>query len=243
MSHPMIKKRFATYLIFSALITPGPVMSEPINEQYEQKNQTESSRERNVESSGFYTSLGLSIGLTSNISLESTNDSAPWISDESYQINKTIGPNIAIGYIFPGAWRLEGEYLGLYSTATNKFKILGRKTWNDGDQVATNLVQLNVIKDIKTNSKFTPYIGGGLGIAFSQYNVMNGVHKGSASGTTLAGQGKAAISYQLSKDTSFYLGYRIVWINGGNTIDVWSDNPKTGDHLQQSVDAGIRIRL
>ena len=69
MSHPMIKKRFATYLIFSALITPGPVMSEPINEQYEQKNQTESSRERNVENSGFYTSLGLSIGLTSNIFL------------------------------------------------------------------------------------------------------------------------------------------------------------------------------
>ena len=86
-------------------------------------------------------------------------------------------------------------------------------------------------------------IGGGLGIAFSQYNVMNGVHKGSASGTTFAGQGKAGISYELSKDTSFYLGYRIVWINGGNTIDVWSDNPKTQDHLQQSVDAGIRIRL
>ena len=177
------------------------------------------------------------------MSLASTNDSAPWISDESYQINKTIGPNIAIGYIFPGAWRLEGEYLGLYPTATNKFKILGRKNWNDGDQVATNLVQLNVIKDIKINSKFTPYIGGGLGFAFSQYNVMNGVHKGSASGTTFAGQGKAGISYELSKDTSFYLGYRIVWINGGNTIDVWSDNPKTGDHLQQSVDAGIRIRL
>lgn len=44
-------------------------MSEPINEQYEQKNQTESNRERNIESSDFYTSLDLSIGLTSNISL------------------------------------------------------------------------------------------------------------------------------------------------------------------------------
>ena len=218
-------------------------MPEPINEQYEQKKQTQSNRERNIENSGFYTSLGVSIGLTSNMSLESTNDSAPQISDESYQINKTIWPNIAIGYIFPGAQRLEGEYLGLYPTATNKFKILGRKTWNDGDQVATNLAQLNVIKDIKTNSKFTPYIGGGLGFAFSQYNVMNGVHKGSASGTTFASQCKAGISYELSKDTSFYLGYRIVWINGGNTIDVWSDNPKTGDHLQQSVDAGISIRL
>lgn len=59
-------------------------MSELINEQYEQKNMTESSREHNVENSGFYTSLGLSIGLTSNISLESTNNSVPWISDESY---------------------------------------------------------------------------------------------------------------------------------------------------------------
>ncbi|KZR66259.1 hypothetical protein PMIT1306_00205 [Prochlorococcus sp. MIT 1306] len=81
----MMKERFATCLIFSALIMPGPVMSKPINEQYEQKNLTESSRERNAENSGFYTSLGLSIGLTSNMSLESTNDSAPWISDESYK--------------------------------------------------------------------------------------------------------------------------------------------------------------
>jgi len=39
------------------------------------------------------------------------------------------------------------------------------------------------------------------------------------------------------------LGYRIAWINGGNTIDAWSDKPKTENHLQQSVDAGIRIRL
>ena len=129
----MLKKRFTTCLISSALILPGPVMSEPINEQYEQKNLDESSREGDVDNRGFYTSLGLSIGLTSNVPLESTNNSAPWISDESYQINKTIGPNIAIGYIFPGAWRLEGEYLGLYPTATNKFRILGRKTWNDGD--------------------------------------------------------------------------------------------------------------
>ena len=104
-------------------------------------------------------------------------------------------------------------------------------------------MQLNVIKDIKINSKFTPYIGGGLGFVFSQYNVMNGIHKGSASGKAIAGHGKAGISYEISKDTSSCLGYRIVWINGGNTIDVWSDKPKTEDHLQQSVDAGIRIRL
>ena len=57
-------------------------MSEPINEQYEQKNQTELSRERDFENSSFYTSLELSIDLTSNLSLESSNDSAPWISDE-----------------------------------------------------------------------------------------------------------------------------------------------------------------
>ncbi len=239
----MVKKRITTCLISSALMIPGPAMSESIKDQYEQKNLAESSRQGDSDNSRFYTSLGLSIGLISNISLESTNNSAPWISGESYQINKTIGPNIAIGYIFPGAWSLEGEYLGLYPTATNKFKISERKTWNNGDQVATNLVQLNVIKDIKINSKFTPYIGGGLGFVFSQYNVMNGIHKGSASGTTIAGHGKAGISYEISKDTSSCLGYRIVWINGGNTIDVWSDKPKTEDHLQQSVDAGIRIRL
>ncbi|KZR66260.1 hypothetical protein [Prochlorococcus sp. MIT 1306] len=104
-------------------------------------------------------------------------------------------------------------------------------------------MQPNVIKDIKTNSKFTPYIRGGLGFTFSEYNVMSGAHKGCASGTTFAGQGKTGISNELSKDTSFYLGYRIAWISGGNTIDAWSDNPKTGDHLQQSVDTGIRIRL
>ena len=56
-------------------------------------------------------------------------------------------------------------------------------------------------------------------------------------------KGKAGISCEISKETSYYLCYRIVCINGGNTIDVWSDKPKTEDYLQQSVDDGICILL
>ena len=108
-----------------------------------------------------------------------------------------------------------------------------------GNQVSTSLIQLNLIKGISTGSRFMPYIGGGLGIAANRYTTP----QSSASGTTFAGQGKAGISYAISKATNLDLGYRIVGIGGGTSLTFWGDRPTTANRVQQSVDLTLRVGL
>jgi opacity protein-like surface antigen len=186
---------------------------------------------------GFYAALGLSVGFGTRAPIVDSSDSS--FSNEYWTTSTTLGPNVGVGYGFGQGWRAELEYLGYYPQATNHYTRNGRAAQVSGNQVATNAVQLNLLKDIATGSKFTPYIGGGVGFASSQYNVQ----EGSVSGTDFAGQGKVGVSYAISKTTSAYLGYRIMGIGGGTRLTFWSDQPRTGSRLQQGLDAGIRIKL
>ena len=119
-----------------------------------------------------------------------------------------------------------------YPQATNDVTENGQFRQLSGNQVATNAIQFNVFKDIPLGSRLTPYIGGGIAFATSQYNVVGG----SATGTTFAGQGKVGLSYAVSPITS-------VGISGGTTLSFWSDRPITGAKVQQSLDAGVRFGL
>lgn len=187
---------------------------------------------------GIYTAIGIGVGFGSSIGIDDAPSSA--FSNETFTTNTTVGPNVAVGYAFPGAWRAEVEYLGLFAGATNTFTESGKRLSASGYQVATNAVQFNLLKDIPTGSRFTPYIGGGLGFAATQYNVPDA---GSATGTTFAGQGKVGVAYALSPSTSVYLGYRIMGIGGGTDLSFFSDQPTTKTRVQQSLDAGFRFRL
>jgi len=186
---------------------------------------------------GPYASLGASVGFGTGISIILPASSA--YSNESFKTSTTLGPNVALGYGFGQGWRVEAEYIGYYSPATNYFTLNGQASQANGSQIATNAVQFNVLKDIGTGSRFTPYIGGGVGFASSQYNVQ----EGSVTGTTFAGQGKIGVSYAINKAASAYVGYRIMGIGGNTTFSIWSDKPTTGSRLQQGLDAGIRIKL
>ncbi len=150
-----------------------------------------------------------------------------------------LRPNLALGYGFGQGWRVEAEYIGYYSPASNFFTLNGQASQVNGNQIATNAIQFNVLKDIRTGSSFSPYIGGGVGFASSQYNVQ----EGSVTGTTFAGQGKVGVSYAINKATSAYVGYRIMGIGGNTTLSFLGDKPTTGSRLQQGLDAGIRIKL
>ena len=96
-----------------------------------------------------------------------------------------------------------------------------------------------IIKDIPTNSKITPYIGGGVGFASSRYSVP----EGSQTATTFAGQAKVGISYAASPNTDIYFGYRLLSIAGGTSLDFWSDKPTTKTRIQHSLDLGVRYRF
>ncbi len=209
--------------------------SEPIPEP-EVKNRVSSGQQSDDIDTGFYASLGMSIGINADIPVKET---TPIYSDESFKTSTTIGPNVAVGYSFPEQWRVELEYLGLFADTSDQFKLKGQQFIDKGDQVSTNIFQLNLIKDLPTSSRLTPYLGGGLGLAHSVYSV----RQGSAAGSSFAAQGKAGLALSLTPRTRMYLGYRVVWINGGTTLDFWSDRPSMEGHLQQSVDMGVRVML
>ena len=186
---------------------------------------------------GFYTSVGISVGIEGSVPINDPSNSA--FSNESFQTDPTIAPNVAIGYSFPGAWRAELEYVGYFAESSNKFTLGGIDYSVGGGKVDTNAVQINILKDIPTNSKITPYIGGGVGFASSRYSVP----EGSQTGTTFAGQAKVGISYAASPNTDIYFGYRLLSIAGGTSLDFWSDNPTTKTRIQHSLDLGVRYRF
>ena len=186
---------------------------------------------------GFYTSVGISAGIEGSVPINDTSNSA--FSNESFQTDPTIAPNVAIGYSFPGAWRAELEYVGYFAESSNKFTLGAIDYSVGGGKVDTNAVQINILKDIPTNSKITPYIGGGVGLASSRYSVP----EGSQTGTTFAGQAKVGISYAASPNTDIYFGYRLLSIAGGTSLEFWSDKPTTKTRIQHSLDLGVRYRF
>jgi hypothetical protein len=130
----------------------------------------------------FYESLGISVGLEGSVPINAPSNSA--CSNESFQTDPTIAPNVAISNSFPGVWRAELEYLGYFAYAANKFILGGIDYSVSGGKVDTNAVQINKIKYIPTHSKITPYIDGGVGLASSRYRVPEGPQLG----TTFAGK-------------------------------------------------------
>lgn len=112
--------------------------------------------------------------------------------------NHNLGGLGAIGYYFnphfrteiEGGYRhlkahsitLEGESIN-YSQSTDLYSLMG-----------------NAYYDIATYNKFTPYIGAGLGLVHKDDNAGNG--------NALGYQGLVGVNYEVSNNSSIFLGYR-----------------------------------
>ena len=187
---------------------------------------------------GFYASFGVSIGFENSVPVRVPSNSA--YSNESFESKQTVAPNVAIGKSFSGAWRAEVEYVGYFADTALKATFGGVDYTKGGYMIDTNAFFFNIFKDFPTSTKFTPYLGLGIGPAFTRYSTPA---VGSESGTSFAGQGKAGISYSASPKTDIYIGYRILGLTGGTKLGFWSDKPTTESSFQQSLDAGIRYRF
>ncbi|MCX5928728.1 MAG: acyloxyacyl hydrolase, partial [Synechococcus sp. LacPavin_0920_WC12_MAG_50_7] len=180
----------------------------------------------------------VSIGFENSVPVRVPSNSA--YSNESFESKQTVAPNVAIGKSFSGAWRAEVEYVGYFADTALKATFGGVDYIKGGYMIDTNAFFFNIFKDFPTSTKFTPYLGVGIGPAFTRYSTPA---VGSESGTSFAGQGKAGISYSASPKTDIYIGYRILGLTGGTKLGFWSDKPTTESSFQQSLDAGIRYRF
>ncbi len=106
--------------------------------------------------------FGASIGL--NLAQDSSLD----YRDQSQAFDTPFDPGLSLsaffGHDYGNQVRFEGE-VGYRSNTVEKFESAGTNLGADGDLTLYSLL-FNVFWDIKTTTRLTPYLGGGLGGAF-----------------------------------------------------------------------------
>ncbi len=91
----------------------------------------------------------------------------------------------------------------------------------------------NVLYDFKNLTNFTPYIGGGLGIAHTKFNDDN--DNTSLTDTKPAYQGMAGIGYNINRHNTISAGYRYFAARD------YENGPFTFSYDKHSVEAGYRF--
>lgn len=147
----------------------------------------------------------------------------PVTVDTEFKTGLTVG--IALGYNL-GTFRLEGE-AGYRTHSIDKF---------EGD-IKTLSYLVNGFYDINTTTAFTPYIGGGAGIAKIDVKdvSMDGVSVDKADDTVLAYQLGAGIGYAIGKKLTLDIGYR--YFATSNPEFEGTDSK----YRSQNITAGIRF--
>jgi opacity protein-like surface antigen len=148
----------------------------------------------------------------------------------------------AIGYQLQ-AFRFEGEFTYLQNSV-DKLSAFGLSAGADGDQsVMAGLA--NVYFDFDTQTPWTPYVGGGLGVAnvaINDASVM-GIPLVDDDDSAFAYQVKAGVGYRFSPTTDFTAGYRFfgtddVSLNTADGESITADGP-----LTHNFEVGIRYRF
>lgn len=172
-------------------------------------------------------------------------------ADYDYKFDDAFSGEVGVGYDF-GKFRVEATYTRS-NTSLNKVKAdvsvdgikyvtLSSKV-DDGD-ANLNSFLINGYIDFETDSKFVPYVGGGIGytkINFSSYTVkVDGytVKSGEGSDSAFGYQAKAGVSYLASEKVDIF-GEAIFSGTTGFNIDSASIDPVTS----WGARAGIRYRF
>ncbi|CCG41858.1 outer membrane protein [Magnetospirillum molischianum] len=118
----------------------------------------------------------------------------------------------AIGYKWPKYLRTEFE-VSYQSNTLDSVSINGNKTNMSGDSQLL-FYSINAYHDIKTDSKFLPYFGGGVGGVHEMLNDMSsgGIKVENRNSDNIELHGEVGLHYDLGRDVSFGPSYRFVHI-------------------------------
>jgi opacity protein-like surface antigen len=158
---------------------------------------TEVSNSENPESDYWYLSGSLGASFPNEVTLAPSGVSLPF-APPSIGLNTAFQGNIAAGYQWKQA-RAELE-LGHGSYGANSVNFLGESSPVSGSVDATTLM-VNGYWDIPTGSKWSPYLGAGIGVGF--VNVKDNIE--SVNGTALALQGKAGVQYEVARKSNVFV--------------------------------------
>lgn len=103
----------------------------------------------------------------------------------------------------------------------------------------------NIWYDFDTGSTFTPYVGGGLGVADIMPNVTLagiGTVAYNTSAFALAGQIGAGVKFKVADNVSLDLGYRVKDVLNGSLTGTPTGTNLTGvTYLDQAVQVGMQF--
>jgi opacity protein-like surface antigen len=180
---------------------------------------------------GLYASVGGGVSFAQDIDF----------SDAGQTVTLELDPGFLVGGALGYQWqafRLEGEFTFLQNDA-DKLSALGVSVGADGDlSVLSGFA--NAYFDFDTQTPWTPYVGGGLGVANVSINDLSVV--GSLpvddDDTVFAYQVKAGVGYRLSPTMDITAGYRFLGTDDITIESVDGDGP-----LIHNVEVGIRYHF
>lgn len=150
--------------------------------------------------------------------------------------------SVGIGHTF-GGFRAEGEFTYIQNDVSS-LKAFGTSVDASGDISAAALMA-NIYYDFNADSKWKPFIGGGIGYA------RLGIDNLEAGGITIADDSAGAFAYQLKAGIGYAftesldgtLGYRFFGTGDADFVDA-AGFPFTSDGLQTHViEVGVRYRF
>ncbi|MGQ9369541.1 outer membrane protein [Azospirillum sp. ST 5-10] len=176
-----------------------------------------------VEGTGFAGDLGESLLLEAGV---------------GYQLPYNLRTDVTVGYR-PGFAIDSSETLGGLSVSA------------DAD-VTSWSIMANLYYDVPTGTAFTPYVGGGLGVAFNtvddiDYAIGAGrIREEGDTKTNFAWSLQAGVAYAMTENATIDLGYRYVDLGEfetGGSSTVGTVESADGDVRAHEVKIGLRYRF
>jgi opacity protein-like surface antigen len=142
-----------------------------------------------------------------------------------------------------GNFRAEGE-LSYSTNDVSTVSALGVSLGASGD-ISTVGFMVNGYYDFDTNSKWKPYIGGGIGGANVSLNNVSvvGVPLADDDTTVFAYQAKVGVAYEFSPAWEGTLGYRFFGTEDADFVDTDGDPFSTDGIQAHIVEVGFRFRF
>lgn len=155
--------------------------------------------------------------------------------------DSVFGGGLAVGYNFnkrfgaPIRAELEFSY---FSEAESSFSKRGHKASQDLD---IGTLFANAYWDFNNRTRFTPYVGGGLGVAFiDSEGKVDGRSLGSKDTTNFAWNLGTGVGFAITDDLDISIGYRFAWLGDAKTKSRGAYQAKSEDIYMHQVNLGLR---
>ena len=177
---------------------------------------------------------------------------ASFVNDvDATQAGTTLTTELDTGIFATGAFgrsfgnfRAEGE-LAYNTNDVSALSVPGVGGVTASGDISTFAFMVNGYYDFSTNSKWKPYIGGGIGGANVSINNLSavGILLADDDTTVLAYQAKVGVAYEFTKALDGTLGYRYFGTERGDFVDS-SGAAFSADGIQAHIiELGVRYRF